>query len=434
MRGDNTAGVVQQRYQKLVAEGAPPDEWAYAWRAEINRGGFEAVDFLMDEIVNTGKCVGCAACVTICPTDVFDFANELPADTRHDDCVQCILCADVCPVLSPPDATLPQALNFRAPAIDEGYGLYSYEVLSRATDPKVLARAQDGGTVSVILLDRLERGVIKGAILGDVEPLDPQVGRHILATTPEEILSCQGSRYTYSPNTLAFKEAMERDVRPVAVVGVPCQVDGVRQQQHSGIRLAMNRWFRDNVPLVIGLLCSEAFTHESIAGLSKRFGVDRRDIENINIKGKVILSIKGGRTEELKLKEFQQYARPACLYCRDYSVEQADISAGGIGLDGWTYTVVRTEAGHEAFQAVVDAGLVETRPVSDAPRSKKLMIRLSKMKMDRPLAALLPTLAEREATGNLDPKAFQSSKQAPSEQAPKETTPKEKTPKETTTE
>ena len=68
------------------------------------------------------------------------------------------------------------------------------------------------------------------------------------------------------------------------------------------------------------------------------------------------------------------------------------------------------------------------------------MIRLSKMKMDRPLAALLPTLAEREATGNLDPKAFQSSQQKPAQpaaaaqQAPKETTPKETTPKETTTE
>ena len=409
---DDASQVVQRRYRNLVETGASPHEWAYAWRAELNRGGFKTVDFLMDEVVNAGKCVGCAACLTICPTDVFDYANEQPIDTRADACVHCVLCADVCPVLSPPDTTIAHELEYRAPNLDDGYGEYSYELLTRATDPAVLAKAQDGGLVSVLLLHGLATGAINGAILGDVEPNDPQIGCQILATTPEEVLRARGSRYTYSPNTVALRDALERDVRPIAVVGVPCQVDGVRQQQHSGIRLAMNRWYQDNISLVIGLLCSEAFTHHSVEALSKRFDVPRADIENINIKGKVIIKIAGGRTEIISLKEFQQYARPACLYCQDYAVEQADISAGGIGLDGWTYTVIRTEAGHQAFQAILDAGLIETRPVDDAPKSKSLMVRLAAMKKDRHLPALLPNLAEREATGQLDPKSFRLSKMA----------------------
>ncbi len=36
----------------------------------------------MHEIVETGKCVGCAACVTICPTDVFGHVDECPTDDR----------------------------------------------------------------------------------------------------------------------------------------------------------------------------------------------------------------------------------------------------------------------------------------------------------------------------------------------------------------
>jgi hypothetical protein len=35
------------------------------WRSEINRGGFRAVDFLMEEVVEPGIYVGCASCATI---------------------------------------------------------------------------------------------------------------------------------------------------------------------------------------------------------------------------------------------------------------------------------------------------------------------------------------------------------------------------------
>ena len=115
---DKLVLAVKKRYHDMLAEGVDPYEWAYAWRSEINRGGFKAVDFLMDEIVDTGKCVGCAACVTICQTDVFDYVDEKPIDTRKDACVFCELCADVCPVLRPLDKDLQTLLV----AGDQGFG------------------------------------------------------------------------------------------------------------------------------------------------------------------------------------------------------------------------------------------------------------------------------------------------------------------------
>ena len=69
-KNDAKALKVAERYRDLRDSGADPRGWAYAWRRELNRGGFRAVDFLMDEIVDSKKCVGCASCVTICPVDV----------------------------------------------------------------------------------------------------------------------------------------------------------------------------------------------------------------------------------------------------------------------------------------------------------------------------------------------------------------------------
>jgi coenzyme F420 hydrogenase subunit beta len=398
---------VTERYRELRDGGADPHEWPYAWRTELNRGGFRAVDFLMNEIVDTGKCIGCAACVTICPTDVFDYENENPVDTRTDACVYCVLCADVCPVLRPVDKDLPRLLDFRPPALDAGFGAYSYGVYTRTTDPAMLARAQDGGMVSALIIHGLETGTLSGAILGDVVPDDRQIGRHALATTRPEVLACAGSRYTYSPNTLALQEAMRRNIAPLAVVGVPCQVDGVRLQQNSSIRLAMADWYRSNISLVIGLFCSESFTHESIGKLGEMLDVAPERIDNINIKGKVVVRLDDGEVMTTSLKKYRDFARPACLYCLDYGVENADIAAGGIGMDGWTMTLVRTEAGHRAFQAALEDGCIETRPLDDEPRGMFLMDKLAaSKKKNRPLPAQMPTLAERRALNWVDPKTF----------------------------
>jgi coenzyme F420 hydrogenase subunit beta len=404
---DECSSQVLDRYGQLLKDNADPNEWAFAWRTELNRGGFPAYELLAEEVLNKGKCVGCAACVSICPVDVFDYVDELPVDTRADACVNCVLCVEVCPVLRPPDNDMQEFIGLQEPSIDEGYGPYAYGLYARATDPDIIARCQDGGIVSAIILHGMEGGSLKGAILGDVYPDNSQIGRHKLAKNREDVLSCAASRYTYSPNTLAMQEAMQQNFGPLAVVGVPCQVDGVRLQQNSSINLQISKWYRENITLVFGLFCSESFTNESIEKLAEIIDVDAARIENINIKGKVIIRLEDKEVKTVSLKRYREWARPACLYCLDYGAENSDIGAGGIGLDGWTYTLIRTRRGHEAFQAALADGWLETRPLSDEPRGEFLMNRLSaNKKKNRPLPAQMPTHDEREAMGSLCPKTF----------------------------
>lgn len=403
---DQLTREVTGRYTRLLEEGADPNEWAYAWRSEYNRGGFKAVDFLNEHVIGVDKCVGCAACVTICPVDVFDYENEKPKDTRADACVYCELCVDVCPVLRPTDQDLPEQIGLKEPVQDEGFGPYAYGVYARASDKALAEAGQDGGVCTALLLHGMKNGTIKGVVAGEEHADNPQMGSSMLQTTPEEVKTGARSRYTYQPNTVALVEAMKKNIAPLAVVGVPCQVDGVRQQQHSSIRLDVAEWYRKNIGLVIGLFCSESFTEKGIDWIAEDLGVPKRDITNINIKGRVEIKLRDGREEVKSLKAFGKYARPACLYCMDYSADNADIGMGGIGIDGWTFTVIRTEAGHKAWQALVEDGWVETKPFEDEPKGKDLVARLSIYKRNRPLPALMPTLSERQAIGNLDPKNY----------------------------
>lgn len=406
MKLDNLTDEVQARYHKLLEENSDPNEWAYAWRSEYNRGGFKAVDMLMREVVDKGKCVGCAACLTICPVDVFDYVEEKPVDTRHEACVYCELCVDVCPVLRPTDQDLPEQIGLKHPIKDLGFGPFNYGCFVRVTDKAPQVNGQDGGLCSALLIHMMNEGDIAGAVLGTEVAGNPQMGTANLATTPEEVIAGARSRYTYQPNTVALVEAMKRDIKPIAVVGVPCQVDGVRQQQYSSIRLDVAQWYQENISLVIGLFCSESFTEQGIDALAEEMEVGKDDIKNINIKGKVIIQLADGREEAKSLKAFGKYARPACLYCMDYAADNSDIGLGGIGPDGYTFTVVRTEAGHQAYQKLLKTGWIEEIPMDDEPKARDLLARLSKYKRNRPLPALMPTLDERIEIGNLDPKNF----------------------------
>ncbi len=169
----------------------------------------------------------------------------------------------------------------------------------------------------------------------------------------------------------------------------------------------MADWYRANVALVIGLFCSESFTHESLDRLGEMIDVAPARIENINIKGKVVVRLDDGEIRTASLKRYRDFARPACLYCVDYSAEHADLACGGIGLDGWTFTLVRTEAGHAALHSALADGLLETRPLDDEPRGPTLLRKLSAdKKRNRPHPAQMPTLAERQAAGWLDPKTY----------------------------
>jgi len=341
---------------------------------------------LYHEVVSTNLCTGCAACIMACPRDVLDYelASYHPFNTEEstafDDCIHgqrgCDICTKACPRFRVWEVECDEALFGRARNPDEVFGVYRDVLLVRANDAAIFEAGQDGGLVSALLIWGLEHGKIDGALVSKVSQERIWDAEPCVVTTREEVLATAGSRYTYAANPLAMKEAEQRGLRNLALVGMSCQAS------INGTLSARNvAKYRRRIGIVIGLLCSKSFTYDGamVGKIQNELGIPLEDVAKVNVKGKFILWRRStGEQVDIPLKEMHQFTREGCKLCPDFAAEHADISTGGLGQsDGWTLTVVRTERGSEWIKELVDAGWITVRPGSEDPAAIALMGKLS---------------------------------------------------------
>lgn len=352
---------------------------------------------LYHEVVQTDLCTGCAACVMACPRDVLDYrvADYHPVQIGDgmavDECFHgdrgCDICTRACPRFRAWESELDTALFGRERQPDEVYGQARSLLLVRAKDQEVFTKGQDGGLVSAMLIWGLETGRIDGALTSKLSEERIFDAEPALVTDREGVLATAGSRYTYSANPLAMKEADAQRLKNIALVGMSCQAS------INGSVLARSvAKYQRKIALTLGLLCSKTFTYEGQEEVLARHGIAIADVTKINIKGRYQVWTRDGAYHEVPLKEFHPFTRPGCKMCPDFAAQHADISTGGIGSDdAWTLTIVRTARGEEWLQGMIDADLIEVRPAEDDAVAMKLLAKLSGKSRERWPVHAVPT-------------------------------------------
>jgi coenzyme F420 hydrogenase subunit beta len=367
-----------------VVEDAPTpkkERWTAQWKE------------LYEEVIDSGLCTGCAGCVIVCPHEVIGYDDTLgrykpfhledelgPTDCGHGQ-RGCTSCTRACPRFRAWEPEADEHLFGRVRQPDEPSGIYQDILLTKASDDFVHDTGQDGGFVSALLIWLLDHDYIDGALTSYLEG-DKGDWKAIpgVATTKEDVLRGAGSRYTYSANMMAMKEASERGLKRLALVGMSCMTSSPPIMWHRKVG-------KSSKPILfnIGLLCSKSFDDAIFEELFEtKYGLRKQDMVKMNIKGVFQIWMRDGSYHEINLKECHAWTRDGCNHCPDFAAEHADISTGGIGkYNDWTLTIVRTDLGREVIQRMIGDGTIIARPGDDDPDAIALMHKLSKKSRER---------------------------------------------------
>ena len=352
--------------------------WTFQWKE------------LHEEVITSGLCTGCAGCVIACPHDVIGYKHapgaykpfHLEDELGLENCIHgekgCTSCTRACPRFRDWEQQAEEHLFGRERRPEEMSGVFKDILLTRASDSTIHEMGQDGGLVSAILIWCLENKIIDGALTSHLEstPEGETSWKAIpaLATDQKSVLAGAGSRYTYSANTLAIKEAREKNLTSLALVGMSCQssippVMWNRKVGKAGKPIKLN----------IGLLCSKSFDDSIFEELFwAKYQLRKEEMVKMNIKGVFQIWMKNGDYHEINLKECHAWTREGCNYCPDFAAEHADISTGGIGkYNDWTLTVIRTELGRQIIMRMLEEGVIEGRPGDSDPEAIALMHKLA---------------------------------------------------------
>jgi coenzyme F420 hydrogenase subunit beta len=262
---------------------------------------------------------------------------------------------------------------------DEPFGVYRRLAIAQTTNPATAQVAQDGGVATTLLLFAMEKGVINAALVTGKHPEKAFYPVPKLATNPREVLDCASTKYTCSQSPLMLaSEALTRRNVKVGFVGIPCQIQSLRRLQMSDLKLYANLNFS------VGLMCSGCFNYDELIEkhIHQNLGVNPNRIKKMNIKRKLLITTDAGVTE-IPLSEIKPYMRKACAVCGDFSSELADVSVGGLGLKGWSFTVIRSETGEELFSGAEQAGFLRTKSVDVCSSTVDLLVKLSRNKSNQ---------------------------------------------------
>lgn len=339
--------------------------------------GFEE---LQQKVIARGSCTECAACYITCP-----FLGVLEYDTEPrlvGECKSCGLCLHTCPRYVLDQSDLENFVFGRSHSARQSFGVTRGLFAARSTEPEIHSTCQDGGVATTLLVKALLVHDIDGAAISGRHHLHSWQPMPILALSRDQLVLNAGTRYTYSPNLLAFKEGVKKKLSHIAFVGPPCQIQAVRRIQRSPMKK-----YSQAVGLTLGLFCSESFSYKGLMleKIQTELGINLNDIVKMNIKGNLVLNLKDKSQVIIPLDQLKSVTEQKCHVCTDFSAELADISVGGIGLNGWTITVIRSVQGEQLFNQCIEEGLLEARLIRVDELAYKLLNRLTMIKRKRKL-------------------------------------------------
>jgi coenzyme F420 hydrogenase subunit beta len=331
-------------------------------------------------VVENDLCTGCGLCKVACPRKAIKMTYDnkrgliLPiVDEKI--CSKCGICLEVCPGFKVDDKLYLQIFNYKPSSI---VGNYKNAYIGFAKDQELRFSSTSGGIVTALLTYLLEERVIDGAVVTKMDEFNPPIAKCFIATTARELFLASGSKYC--PVSLA--ECLEKLEygKKYAVVGLPCQIYGIRKLTD------FNPKIRNSVYLYLGILCGGMPSYLGTQYLLKVYGMEKQHIRKFEYRGGgwpgrlLIQGESEGKQKNVSVPypeywqgTFGYFKLFRCTICYNGFNEFSDISCGDAWLPeimakdkiGTSLIITRTEIGEKLLHDAFQKGRIQITPIDD---------------------------------------------------------------------
>ena len=341
-----------------------------------------------------GLCIGCGACMSICPYDAVNMVKDdnhgIYRSVVSEKCEECGLCVEACFGIGV-DPKLSLDI-FNKDSEDPVLGTYSNCYAGYACDNEIRYSSASGGIVTALLLFALEEKMVDGVLVTKTDERRPLEPRPFIAKTKSEVTSAARSKYCPVPADVAVKAIMEEDGH-YAVVGLPCHIYGIRKAEGIYPDLANKILFH------IGIFCGGMPNFLATEYLLRSLKVRREEVTRIEYRGegwpgKMLIELKGiheNKRNKLLLPypeywdAFGSLFLPyRCTLCADGFNKFADISCGDAWLPeyrgdnlGTSLIITRNEIGEQLITGAYEKGSIQIKNIDSVrvKQAQKSMIR-----------------------------------------------------------
>jgi len=327
-------------------------------------------------------CARSGTCVGVCPEGAIEIGSDgYPVMPDEGKCNECGLCAKTCPGGSVNYAELARTTFALDSDPDEFDGHVEKTLVGYANDEKIRGAGAGGGVITALLWDLLEHKDIDGCVVTRMKPDQPWVGEAFMATTYEDLLASQGSKYTIIPLNAMIETILNTDGR-FAVAALPCHVHGLRKAQQEIPALA------EKLVAIVGLFCGGGLEPHLVPELLQTKALSTEDISDFQFRGgkwpgKMRAILKDGSIKNMHYSNYKDgaynyctalYMPTRCTTCLDGSGEFADVSVsdawtrdsdGNYKYEAHSKVLVRTQRGLEIVASAAKRGSIVTHDVSN---------------------------------------------------------------------
>ena len=352
-------------------------------------------DDTIKTVVENELCFGCGTCKAICPSEAihieFSPLGRLLPTVKEELCIHCGLCLKTCPGID--------LAGDLSETIDASLMGHIENVLfAKSSDPSIFDNAQSGGGVTATLFYLIERERIDAAML--VHQVNHEA-KYRIVTKKEDLFDCQSSQYTPVDLNSGLKNITT--FQHVAVVGLPCHIEGIAK-----LKKAFPERF-SNIEYLLGLVCAGTLGQACVE-VTKKIGEPKigkiakdekiywrlKKYSNYNRAEIAIVGATGvPRILDNNIRHIckRYLTSPRCLLCFDKMNLYSDITFGdcwGVTGDdtkeGGNIIISRTKKGDELLSDLTSHGILVHRPCSTDEIKKGQKISKKKRTVEKVLA------------------------------------------------